>query len=645
MGTLRRFVVALVAVLFAAGAAQAAWVQTPQGQAPRETSECPPTSVQQTLGAVAVVGGVLHLAVSDCGSAFVYRQTPTGWQSLGQVGDPGLNVAYLDIVDVAGVPYVLYADASTGSSYVYRPNGPGSWEVVAGGPGNASPTRNPLSIASVGGVPYIAWIDSPFQGSLGPVYVSRPNNAGTAWETVGGQVSLSSSAYDPVVASVGGKVTVAYGEERSDGSSGVRRRVFVARLNDTASGWDQLAGTAVASPISHDQTADLESLAMTDVDGKPFVAWAETRQIGPMNIQISYLHAARFTGSSWERLPDGDRPFSPATELQFAGGIALLNVAGVPYLAWTDGRNSDAIVSRYVNGAWQQVGANLDATDSVKYATTRYALALLDGIPHLALAHPATPGSIISETHVYRLEPDVLSATISPSAPGVSFSASLRAWGLPYAAGFEYGAGFNQTTAPTPLSASDPAAVAGAATGLDLGQPFSWRPYWIAGSVRGNGPAQANTPPPPPPAPPPASPPPPAPIPPPPPPPASAPPSPTSIATLTATTFSTAADGKLTLPISCASATSACTGRLNVTIPAPRTGSARTPTTLTIARASFSIPAGSKKQITATLNKAGKSALAMTGSLKATVELTTGNAAGESTTKTIRITIKKARKP
>src|SRR5207247_1999126 len=132
---------------------------------------------------------------------------------------------------------------------VARVDAAGSGLQVIGGPLNVDPTHdeaNSPSLASVAGVPYVAWHEFNDSGTLvDGVRVARLNADETAFELVGGPLNLDPAhdwAVQPSIAGVDGVPYVAWQE------SG---QVRVARLNASATGFDLVGG-----PVNADPTQD-----------------------------------------------------------------------------------------------------------------------------------------------------------------------------------------------------------------------------------------------------------------------------------------------------------------------------------------------------------------------------------------------------
>jgi hypothetical protein len=224
-----------------------------------------------------------------------------------------------------------------------------AWYQPAGGasPINQSPTAQAAqpSLASVDGVPYVAWTEP--DGTNSEVRVSKLNAAGTAWTQVGGPINQSPTrdAFDPSLASIGGVPYVAWAE-----SDGTNNEIRVSKLDGGA--WTQVVGGA--SPINQDPSRGADAPSLASIGGVPYVAWSELDGTS-FEIRVSKLD-----GGAWTQLEVGESPINQDSN-RAARNPSLASVGGVPYVAWTehDGTNYEVRVSKFDGGAWTQVGGGV----------------------------------------------------------------------------------------------------------------------------------------------------------------------------------------------------------------------------------------------------------------------------------------------
>ncbi len=224
------------------------------------------------------------------------------------------------------------------------------------------------SIASVGGVPYVAWAESIATVNRDKVHVRRLNANGTTWDLVGTDLNFDATkqALAPRIADVGGVPYVTWFE----GDAGGQHQVYVRRLNSNGTTWD-LVGSG---SLNIDATKDAVRPDIASIGGVPYVAWIETNT-------SDQLHVKRFDGANWVAV-GGVLNVNPAKNAVFTPGIAA--VAGVPYVAW-----SETAVTTYpgrraaFDGAnWVSVGgtSNPDPTR----AAFAPAIAAVGGFPYVA---------------------------------------------------------------------------------------------------------------------------------------------------------------------------------------------------------------------------------------------------------------------
>jgi hypothetical protein len=301
---------------------------------------------------------------------------------------------------VGGVPYVAWTEdvplTLVSQVRVARLSAAGTaWEKVGGAsPLNKDPGRSALdpSIADVGGVPWVAWREH--DGLNYEVRVARLNAAGTGWqEVVGGaspiNVDPTRDGFEPSLASIGGTPNVAFVEA---GASAKQLRVV--RLNSAGTAWDDVGGILNVDPA---RDADAPSLA--DVGGVAHVAWIED------DLTNFEVRAARLTGGGWVQVEGGASPINAHPD-QTAGSPRLAVVAGVPHIGWveSDGTRGQVRVAR-LNAAgndWAQIVAGASPVNhDPGQGATRMALADVGGTPYVAWIEA---DGVNQEVRVARLE-------------------------------------------------------------------------------------------------------------------------------------------------------------------------------------------------------------------------------------------------
>ncbi|MFN8112805.1 MAG: Calx-beta domain-containing protein [Solirubrobacterales bacterium] len=271
---------------------------------------------------------------------------------------PTANAAGPDLTTVNGVPYVAWVedDGTNLEARVAKLNAGGTgWTEIDGGspssPINRDSTKSAgsVSLADVGGVPYIAWSE---ETSVNKAQVWVDKLSGGAWTQVGGSSPLNyapdQQAGGTVIAAIGGAPYVAWVENYGNG------QVHVATLNESGTGW-----TFVGSGASPINRGDPDNPALgaygpdlIGIGGDPYVAWNEIVLNSPLEVYVS-----RWTGSSWAPVGSGSDPVSGGGASP-AYGPSLASIGGVPYIAESEYNNGQEIwVKRFNGTAWDTVDA------------------------------------------------------------------------------------------------------------------------------------------------------------------------------------------------------------------------------------------------------------------------------------------------
>lgn len=469
---------------------------------------------------VASVAGVPYAAWRESDGSNVEvrvaRLTPAGWERVGAVVNPAspvnqdsLGVAKsVSLADVGGVPYVAWAesDGTNDEVRVARPTADGAaWEKVGaalspGSPVNVSSVRNGLtpSIAAIGGTPYVAWAED--DGVNTEIRVARLNAAGTGWDRVGeaaGDASPinRSPGRNARMPSITAVNGVPYVAWTED--DGTNDEIRVARLNPAGTGW-QFAGQQLrpGSPLNEVPTRDARGPVIADWGGAPVVAWTEDVAGAGAQVRVSRLSSG---GLGWEKLGRTLRPASPVNQNRERSatipGLAI--VAGRPWVAWaeTDGTNREVRVARLnpAGTGWEQP---VGGASPVNASAGRDAdRPRLAAVGDVPYVGWAERDAANREARVARLEPDVLQLSAVAGEETLDFEARLRSYGLPFVVGFQVsGPGISRETTPGPL-VGDPSIARAGARNLRSGGTFQWRTFAVMGAngLRAVGPAQTIT--------------------------------------------------------------------------------------------------------------------------------------------------------
>jgi hypothetical protein len=193
------------------------------------------------------------------------------------------------IADVGGVPYVTWFEGTAGGQhqvYVRRLNSNGTtWDLVGAGSLNIDATKDAVrpDVASIGGVPYVAWHEND---GFDLLHVKRFD--GTNWVAVGGVLNVNPAknvVFTPGIADVGGIPYVAWSE-----TAVPTTQLVVRRFDGT--NWVSVGGTANPDP-----TRAAFAPAIAVVGGFPYVAWTDTKG-GDGKIRVARQLAPTCAGTS-----------------------------------------------------------------------------------------------------------------------------------------------------------------------------------------------------------------------------------------------------------------------------------------------------------------------------------------------------------
>ncbi|HEX8742013.1 MAG TPA: hypothetical protein VF712_02660 [Thermoleophilaceae bacterium] len=490
-----------------AGPAHAAWNQPVGGPSPINQT----TDRDAQAPKLTAIGGVPHLAwIETDGTPVGSRELRvsrlnaggTGWEPVGTNPidhAPNHDAVHVSLAGIGGVPHVAWVETDDQRGNfevrVSRLNGAGTaWEEVVGGtsPINHSSSFSAIqpSLTAVGGVPYVAWVE--FDGTNWETRASRLNAAGTAWEeVVGGASPINHSngatAICPSLTAIGGVPHVAWVEFDGDNFE-----LRVSRLNGAGTAWEEVVGGA--SPINHSSDRDASCPSLTAVGGVPYVARAEFPDGDGGDVRVSRLNAA---GTAWEEVVGGASPINHSNGFS-ASNPSLAAIGGAPYVAWRedDGTNAETRVSRLnaAGTAWEEV---VGGASPINQSSDRHAewpgLTGIGGVPYVAWSE--TDGTNY-ELRASRLEPEFLSqAAIATDAEAVLLS-RVRTYGVAYPIAFQYGRGALDDRTPVTQTAYDEDAdvVFQPIAGLTPASAYAWRTIGFDG-VRPTGlaPTQAFT--------------------------------------------------------------------------------------------------------------------------------------------------------
>jgi hypothetical protein len=254
----------------------------------------------------------------------------------------------------------------------------GAWSQPAPGPLNVDPTQNAFtpSIASSESAPYVAW---PERDAGGVSRIQVKSFADGAWSGLGGPVNRKVIGVDPSIAILSNGVPCSRTSICTriplvawSGQLGTTFPVFVSRfdrISAVRSTWGQMGDPLI--------TGAPDARPRITIDGEtPYVVFTQAGPSGANEIVVD-----KFTGGAWVRvggaLDPGGQGFNPS--------IAV--VAGVPYVAWREGRSTDATwtirVARFTGGAWHALGGALNV-DPAGGGADEPSIADIGGVPYVA---------------------------------------------------------------------------------------------------------------------------------------------------------------------------------------------------------------------------------------------------------------------
>lgn len=369
------------------------------------------------------------------------------------------------LASVGGVPYAAWYESNGMNDEIRVASFQGgTWSAVGASPNvAANEDAESPSIASVGGVPYVAWYES--DGHHDQIRVKDFN--GSAWVAdpslnASGSLNIDTSedAKYPKLASVGGVPYVVWQE-----SNGSNDEIRAASLSGGT--WE-----AVGGPLNVDASDEAADPTIASIGGTPYVAWDES------NGTTQQIRVAKFVGGSWVAV--GGSLNIDSMESAFSPSVA--SVGGVPFVAWqeSNGTADQIRVAHFDGSAWVPVSGSLNV-DASKDATSP-TIVSVGGVPYVTwYSRDSSSGQ--EQVRVKRLEPDFLSERATPSRTGAVLSAQINDFGVPLPVGFEYGrtASFGSAAPVETSSGAGDSTIAEAIGGLAPGTTYDWRAFGTDG--------------------------------------------------------------------------------------------------------------------------------------------------------------------
>jgi hypothetical protein len=478
--------------------------------------------------AAASIGGVPYVAWSEVHGArsqvFVARLNASGtaWEKVGGPVNFDLTESATNpsLTAVGDVPYVAFVEK--GGVRVARLNAANHWEepwrgvdATHGGINeDAAHNVGSPTLASVDGVPYVAWDEN--NGTVDVVRVARLDTSThpfATWAEPWTGVSATAGGIEqvpnhdgvsPAVASINSTPYVAWRESNGAGKYQVR----VARLNPGNGTWEEpWSGVSATSGGINDPTHDAFVVtearpSLTSINNFPYVAWTDSDGVHAAAARVARLDTSTVPAPTWKQeatgvsATDGRINQSPSND---AFGVSLTSVnaapfgVGVPYIAWDEHTNGVFVlrVARFNSAthgweqAWPGVTQTFGAIGETQATSEREpSIVSVGGVPYLARDIYIQNGATSSTggIRISRLEPDFTSQSAAPSAGGESFTVTAQTYGIPYPLGFQYGPALDaQTTAQPAPAGSDTVTVTRAVGRLSPATTYEYRPFATAG--------------------------------------------------------------------------------------------------------------------------------------------------------------------
>ncbi|CAM3483836.1 malectin domain-containing carbohydrate-binding protein [Corallococcus soli] len=302
---------------------------------------------------VAVRDGALNLELmADALPAVLsaIEVTASKWKWLGlspqasNIADP-IEAPSLAL-DANNRPFVAWEErpASTSTFNVYAARWTGSaYELLGGSLGSSTWARNPTLLMDPTGAPVVAFLDSAPSSSGAHVRVRRWN--GTAWTEVGGPVGVEGQDALAVAAAMDGQgrpvlAAVMYDRAQED------ERISVFRFDGTT--WVSMGDILESTSDWNEHTR--HPVIAVDPSNRIVVAWDEWYGTRDFTL-FEKTHVFRREANQWVRV--GTSVPNSASSVSERPSLALSPVDGTPWVAYLeDGRVK---VVREQSGAWVPV--------------------------------------------------------------------------------------------------------------------------------------------------------------------------------------------------------------------------------------------------------------------------------------------------
>ena len=256
------------------------------------------------------------------------------------------------------------------------------WNVIAGESEIAAVNTCYTSIAVVGDVPYVAYVQATYgAGATGPGIVKMKNPSTGLWEQVGSNLS-SLAGFTKLYKDKVGDLYVTYIDRNSSYKLAVKKLVGGAWVPLSAGNDFVSTAAGTATYAASDARGDLAF----DKDNIPYIAYSERVSTTSGNAYVK-----RFVNNAWETV--GGAPIS--SDVFAAGNGIAFDSDNIPYAVYINQAVSNSGTGaikafRFVSNSWEDISpvSPVAPGTSVSGATT--------GVRHASIAIDDTNSPVIT---------------------------------------------------------------------------------------------------------------------------------------------------------------------------------------------------------------------------------------------------------
>lgn len=258
-------------------------------------------------------------------------------------------------VDPDGVPYVAWADASTGNWEIYLRYWDGADWVSLGGSGDPGGISDDPFESRLGeiafdsqGRPHVVWMSFDSSANQRSIYYRYWD--GATWAEVGGSasgrgVSQSFNPYWPKMAIVNDQPYITY-ETYNAAPQGA---IHVKRLAGNV--WEEIDGSATGSGIASG-TGDSRLVSVASDGATLYVAW----QGDGAGVNDAYV--AQLGPAGWQPLGDSLALGGLSSSTAGVDRVAIRARSGRAIVSWTDTGSESSRLLYLESGTWTELGGS-----------------------------------------------------------------------------------------------------------------------------------------------------------------------------------------------------------------------------------------------------------------------------------------------